>query len=116
MQGAFEFWIGHSVLVQLTLGQIKLSLRGEVLKEQNETLLMRPQFGPDLEICKTKVLAIEEMNTRLGGRSLVPRRKRVPFYLVLERPDSHERLTQLRHRVSILPRHIQSENESKVSD
>jgi hypothetical protein len=30
------------------------------LKEHGETLLMRPQCGPDLEISKTKVLAIEE--------------------------------------------------------
>jgi hypothetical protein len=44
----------------VALGQFKLRLLGKVLKEQGETLLMRPQYGPDVEISKTKVLAIEE--------------------------------------------------------
>jgi hypothetical protein len=96
MQSAFESWIGHTVVVQMVLGQIKLSLRGELLEEQMDTLLMRPQFGPNLEICKTNVLAIEEMNARFGGRLLVPRWKRAPFYdtVVLEHPP--RRLKRLR--------------------
>lgn len=67
MESAFQSWIGHPVVVRVALGHIKLSLRGRVLKEQPETLLMRPQFGPDLEICKTKVLAIEEVVARPTG-------------------------------------------------
>ena len=61
MEGVFESWIGQPVVLQVTLGGLKLSLRGKVLKEGGETLLMRPQCGPDVQICKTKVLAIEEM-------------------------------------------------------
>ena len=60
MQSAFESWLGQAVVVQLTLGQIKLSLRGTLLKDKSETLLVRPEAGSDVEIPKTKVLAIEE--------------------------------------------------------
>jgi RNase P/RNase MRP subunit p29 len=60
MEGVFESWMGLPVVVQLTLGQSKLRLSGQVLKEDEETLLIRPQCGPDLRIAKTTVLAIEE--------------------------------------------------------
>jgi hypothetical protein len=64
MESAFEPWIGQAVVVQLTLGRIKLSLRGTLLKDQSETLLVRPEAGSDVEIPKTKVLAIEEAGRR----------------------------------------------------
>jgi hypothetical protein len=60
MQNAFESWIGQQVIVQLGFGQIKLSLRGVLLRDQLETLLMRPEAGIDIEIAKTKILAIEQ--------------------------------------------------------
>ena len=60
MKNAFEPWIGQVVVVQLTLGRIKLSLRGTLLKDRNETLLVRPEVGSDVEVPKTDVLAIEE--------------------------------------------------------
>jgi len=60
MEGVFESWIGQPVILQVALGRLKLSFQGEVLRENGETLLMRPQYGPDVEISKTKVLAIEE--------------------------------------------------------
>lgn len=61
MKGVFEPWIGQPVVLQMTLGGFRLSLRGKVLKEQEETLLVRPHCGPDLEVFKMRVLAIEEM-------------------------------------------------------
>jgi len=60
MDAVFEPWIGQPVIVRLAVGYIRLSLRGTVLKEQQETLLLRPENGPDLEINKDTVLAIEE--------------------------------------------------------
>jgi hypothetical protein len=77
---AFEPWIGQPVVLRLTLGQVKLSIQGMVLKEQAETLLMRPQYGPDLEICKTKVLAIEEVRL-----SFPCGLKRTPFFSWISR-------------------------------
>ncbi len=61
MQSAFESWVGQHVLVRLTLGKIKLSLRGVLLKDRTETLLMGPEFGSELEIPKKMILAIEEV-------------------------------------------------------
>ncbi len=57
---AFEPWIGRPVVVQLGLGGIKLSVRGTFLENRDESLLVRPETGSDVEIPKTKVLAIEE--------------------------------------------------------
>lgn len=61
MRDAFESWIGQKVVVQLGLGLIKVSLRGVLLQGLKETLLMKPEAGPSIEIAKTKVLAIEEV-------------------------------------------------------
>jgi hypothetical protein len=64
MESAFESWIGQAVVVQLTLGRIKLTLRGTLLKDRSETLLVRPDAGSEVEIPKTNVLAIEEAGRR----------------------------------------------------
>ena len=48
--------------------QPELTLRGMFLRDQEKTLLMRPEAGPDIEIAKTRVLAIEEVKRR--SRSL----------------------------------------------
>jgi len=64
MNSAFEPWIGRAVVMQLTLGRIKLRLRGTLLKDRSETLLVRPEAGSDVEIPKTNVLAIEEARRR----------------------------------------------------
>lgn len=61
MQSAFESWVGQRVLVRLTLGKTKVSLRGILLKDLMETLLMGPEFGSELEIPKKIILAIEEL-------------------------------------------------------
>lgn len=61
MQNAFEWWIGQQVVVQIAFGQIKVSLRGMLLQNQTETLLIRPEAGSDVEIAKTRILAIEEV-------------------------------------------------------
>lgn len=61
MQNAFESWIGQQVVVQLAFGRIKVSLRGMLLRDQAETLVMRPEAGSDVEFAKARVLAIEEV-------------------------------------------------------
>jgi len=60
MGSTFKPWIGRPVVMQLGLGRIKLSVRGTFLEDRDETLLVRPEAGSDVEIPKTKVLAIEE--------------------------------------------------------
>lgn len=70
MKDAFESWVGQEVVVQLGFGLIKVSLRGVLLRDLTETLLLKPEAGPNLEIPKTKVLAIEEV---VGGHDNLPR-------------------------------------------
>lgn len=64
MQGPFESWIGQRVVVQLALGQVKVSLRGVLLGDLAETLLMKPEAGPRIEIAKTNILAIEREESK----------------------------------------------------
>src|SRR5437870_11467569 len=65
MQSAFESWVGQHVLVRLTFGKTKLSLRGVLLKDRTETLLMGPEFGSELEIPKKRS---EEHTSELQSR------------------------------------------------
>jgi hypothetical protein len=60
MQRTFAPWVGHAVVVQLAVGQVKLSVRGTLRKDHGETLLVTPEVGCDVEIPKTRLLAIEE--------------------------------------------------------
>jgi len=69
MESAFESWIGQPVIVRVALGHVRISLRGTVLKEQNESLLMKARYGPDLEIRKSTLLAIEEAGACSRGHT-----------------------------------------------
>ena len=60
MDRTFDLWVGQAVVVQVVLGRVKLSVRGKLLKDRGETLLVTPEVGCDVEIPKTTVLAIEE--------------------------------------------------------
>ena len=60
MDGTFKAWIGQPVVLQLALGEIKVPLRGKILKEGGETLRMRIGEGWDVDIYKAMILAVEE--------------------------------------------------------
>jgi hypothetical protein len=60
MNSAFDFWLGEQVVVRLDLGEIKMSVRGSLLEETADTIMMRTNDGTDVEIYKTMVLAVEE--------------------------------------------------------
>ncbi|HWW17299.1 MAG TPA: hypothetical protein VNY81_01665 [Candidatus Saccharimonadales bacterium] len=57
---AFKPWIGQPVVLQVALGDIKVPLRGKLLKEGGDTVRMRIGEGWDVDIYKTMVLAVEE--------------------------------------------------------
>ncbi len=60
MHSAFATWIGHAVVLQVAMGDIRVPLRGKLLKEGGDTLRMRIGDGWDVDIYKTMVLAVEE--------------------------------------------------------
>ena len=60
MQRTFEPWVGQAVVVQLAVGQVKLRVHGTVRRDCGDTLLVAPDVGCDVEIPKTRLLAIEQ--------------------------------------------------------
>jgi hypothetical protein len=60
MESVFATWIGRPVVLQVALGDIRVPLRGKLLKEGGDTLRMRIGDGWDVDIYKTMVLAVEE--------------------------------------------------------
>lgn len=60
MDSAFAPWIGQRVILQVALGDIKVPLRGKLLKDSGETLRMRVGQGWDVDIYKAMVVAVEE--------------------------------------------------------
>jgi hypothetical protein len=60
MESAYATWIGRPVVLQLALGDIKVPLRGKLLKEGGDTVRMRIGDGWDVDIYKTMILAVEQ--------------------------------------------------------
>ena len=60
MDSAYATWIGHSVVLQVALGDIKVPLRGKLLKDGGETVRMRIGEGWDVDIYKAMILAVEQ--------------------------------------------------------
>ncbi|MGB8475647.1 MAG: hypothetical protein WCE61_16320 [Candidatus Acidiferrum sp.] len=60
MDSAYATWVGQCVVLQVELGDIKVPLRGMLLKDGSETVRMRIGEGWDVDIYKTMILAIEQ--------------------------------------------------------
>jgi len=60
MESAFKAWIGQPVVLQVALGDIKVPLRGKLLKDGSDTVRMRIGEGWDVDIYKTMILAVEQ--------------------------------------------------------
>jgi hypothetical protein len=60
MDSAYQSWIGQAVVLQVALGDIKVPLRGKLLKDGGETVRMRIGDGWDVDIYKAMILAVEQ--------------------------------------------------------
>ncbi len=60
MEAGYDAWMGHAVVLQVALGDIKVPLRGKMLKEGSETVRMRIGDGWDVDIYKTMIVKVEE--------------------------------------------------------
>jgi hypothetical protein len=60
MQRGYQQWVGLPVVLQVALGDIKVPLRGKLLKDGSDTVRMRIGDGWDVDIYKTMILAVEE--------------------------------------------------------
>ena len=60
MKSAYATWVGQAVVLQVALGDIKVPLRGTLLKDGAETVRMRIGEGWDVDIFKSMILAVEQ--------------------------------------------------------
>jgi hypothetical protein len=67
MDAAYDTWLGHAVVLQVALGDIKVPLRGKMLRENGETVRMRIGDGWDVDIYKAMIVAVEE-----DGMAMIP--------------------------------------------
>ena len=65
MESVFKSWIGQPVVLQVALGDIKVPLRGKLLKDGDHTVRMRIGEGWDVDIYKAMILAVEQDATVL---------------------------------------------------
>ena len=59
MENVYKAWVGQSVLLQVALGDIKVPLRGTLLKDGSETVRMRIGEGWDVDIYKSMIMTVE---------------------------------------------------------
>lgn len=67
MQTGYEVWLGKAVVLQVALGDIKVPLRGKLLKEGGDTIRMRIGDGWDVDIYKNMIVNVE-----VDGLALTP--------------------------------------------
>ena len=67
MEAGYNAWLGQAVVLQVALGDIKVPLRGKLLKEGGETVRMRVGDGWDIDIYKAMILTVE-----IDGMALIP--------------------------------------------
>jgi hypothetical protein len=60
MDSAFKAWVGQPVVLQVALGDIKVPLRGKLLKVGDKTVRMRIGDGWDVDIYKAMIMAVEQ--------------------------------------------------------
>jgi len=60
MESAYATWVGQPVVLQVALGDIKVPLRGTLLKDGAETVRIRIGDGWDVDIYKAMIMAVEE--------------------------------------------------------
>lgn len=60
MDSAYAAWVGLPVVLQVALGDIKVPLRGKLLKDGGDTIRMRIGDGWDVDIYKAMILTVEE--------------------------------------------------------
>ena len=60
MEAGYNAYLGHAVVLQVALGELRVPLRGRLLKEGGETVRMRIGEGWDVDIYKAMIMAVEE--------------------------------------------------------
>jgi len=56
----YELWVGKTVVLQVTLGDINVPLRGRLVGDVGDAVRLRVGDGWDVDIYKSMIIAIEE--------------------------------------------------------
>jgi hypothetical protein len=67
MENVYKAWLGQSVLLQVALGDIKVPLRGTLLKDSSDTVRMRIGEGWDVDIYKSMIMTVERDSVLLSA-------------------------------------------------
>lgn len=59
MLSAYAAWMGQPVVLQISVGDLSVPLRGTILSESNEAVRMRIGEGWDIDVFKTMILAVD---------------------------------------------------------
>lgn len=60
MKSGYAAWVGQPVVLQVALGDIKVPLRGTLLKDGAQSVRMRIGEGWDVDIFKSMIVAVEK--------------------------------------------------------
>ena len=85
MESAFKAWIGQPVVLQVALGDIKVPLRGKLLKDGTDTVRVRIGDGWDVDIYKTRNENSRTQVRDAASRGSAPRSFRAGTKSPLER-------------------------------
>ncbi len=59
MQDAYASWMGQLVVLQVSIGDLKVPLRGTMVSESNEAVRMRIGEGWSIDVFKTMILTVD---------------------------------------------------------
>jgi hypothetical protein len=62
MEGAYDVWMGQSVILRVVAGNLRVPLRGRLLSETNDVVRLRIADSWDVDIFKTMVVGVEHDN------------------------------------------------------
>jgi hypothetical protein len=62
MEGGYALWMGQPVVLQVLAGNLRVPLRGRLVRETDDVVRLRIADSWDVDIFKSMVLAVEHDN------------------------------------------------------
>jgi hypothetical protein len=59
LENAYTSWMGQLVVLQVSIGDLKVPLRGTMVSESKEAVRMRTGEGWDIDVFKTMILTVD---------------------------------------------------------
>jgi len=62
MEGGYAVWMGQPVVLRVLAGNLRVPLRGRLMRETDDSVRLRIAESWDVDIFKSMILAIEHDN------------------------------------------------------